>query len=849
MKNKVLMNNNIINSTTDQMAGNPSTVTKAPSEICADQGVASFFDAEPGFTTTVESKPDMSYDVGHSDITGIQEWLERPLEITRFSHGIAGDPVHTFNPWELFFTNPAVKRKIDNYALIRCKLHVKIVVNAAPIWWGNPILSYKPLTSMRVADISETNVQAMSMRPHIYLNPTTSQGGCMCLPFFYHKNWLDVNVKKDFTDMGTCHFRYLNGDGLRCSVNPTSQKVEYTVFVWASDVSLAQTTTKLSLQSKNEYATGPVSAVASTVANIAGKLVSVPFLRPYAKATEMAAGAVAGIAHIFGFSRTPVLDNPSNVKNRPFGQTADCGTHELVDRLAVDPKNELCVDSRTVGLDGTDEMTITSIATREMYLGSAVWKELDPATTALFYSAVSPGAVHPYTPGSFDVTQPSPLAFASTPFKYWRGDIVFRIMVAASGYHRGRLLIQWDPHNIITTATDVNEITSKIMDLSVTRDMEFRVPYAGIAPWLRTFQADITSNNYTFKSALGPPLAFTPNTEYMNGAFAIHVLNPATGITDTNSTLDVQVFIRGADNFEVSQPIDLPDDVTYVTSGYSLQSGDVPDHSKEEDFAPLGSSENTMIETVPTTADNTPLVCMGESVVSFRTLLKRYNYSRIQRFVIAEGAEDNGLFTKYTSLMSRWPLARGLMDDGINDYVAGPGNVSKNTLFNYLQGAFVGMRGSSRWKFNTATDTALFEKMVARRDAVLTKAKYNQRENIGYTITQSQDELAFNALPDFCNAGYTLTNPKTQEGVEVDAPMYSRYRFISASPYSIPIGMVSQGTNKDALQIQFHSVENQHFDRTIITEHHAVGDDFSFFFFLQTPVWYRDNLVPKPLPV
>jgi len=843
------MNNNINNSTTDQMAGNPSKVTKAPTEVCADQGVASFFDAEPGFTTTVESSPDVSYDVGHTDITGIQDWLERPLEVDRFSHGIGGDPVHSFKPWELFFDNPAVKRKIDNYALIRCKLHVKVVVNAAPIWWGNSVLSYTPLTSMRVADVSDTNVQAMSMRPHIYMNPTTSQGGCLCLPFFYHKNWLNVNLKQDFTDMGTCNVRYLNGSGLRCSVNPTSQKVEYTVFVWASDVSLAQTTTELALQSKNEYASGPVSGIASTVANIAGKLVSVPFLKPYAKATEMAAGAIAGIAHIFGFSRTPILDNPSNVKSRPFGQTADCGTHELVDRLVVDPKNELCVDSRTVGLDGSDEMTISSIATREMFLGSAIWKELDPATTALFYSMVSPSSVHWYTPGSDAVTQPSPLAFAAAPFKYWRGDIVFRIMVAASGYHRGRLLIQWDPHNTITTATDVNEITSKIMDLSVTRDMEFRVPYAGIAPWLRTFQTDITASNYTFKTGAGGPLAIKPNTRYHNGAFAIHVLNPATGITDTNSTLDVQVFVRGADNFEVSQPIDLPDDVTYITSGYVLQSGDVPDHSKEEDFAPLGSDENTMIATTPVNADNTPLVCMGESIVSFRTLLKRYNYSRIQRFTIADAAEDNGVFSKYTSLMPRWPLARGLMNDGINEYVAGPGNISKNTLFNYLQGAFVGMRGSSRWKFNTATDGTLFEKIVSRMDKELTILAYSERLNVGYTTAASYDEIAFNSLPNFCNGGYALTNPVSQEGMEIDAPMYSRYRFISASPYSVPLGMLEQGTKNDSIQLQLGSVLNQNFDRTSITEHHAVGDDFSFFFFLQTPVWYRDDIVPKPLPV
>jgi len=825
------MNNNNNNSNIDQLPGNITSVAKGDSVTCITEGQVSFFDAEPGFTTTVESHPDPTYNVGATSATDIAQFLGRPLEIKRWSDGLGAVTVQDIFPWEAYFDNALVKKKLDNFALIRCKLHVKILVNAAPIWWGMSALSYTPQLSMVVYDSGDATPMTASQRPHVYINPTTSQGGCLCLPFFHNSNWLDLSDKDEFTNMGRLRFQYMSSQGLRCSTNPTSQKVEYTVFAWATDVVMSQTTTAVSMQA-DEYATGPVSSVASSVANVAGKLTSVPWLKPYAKATEIGASAIGRIAHIFGFSRPAVLDNPSHVMNEPFGQMANCGTHELVDRIVLDTKNELCIDSRTVGLDGTDEMGISSIATRESFIGVAFWRENDSAEDRLFIARVTPSMV--VSTGTHS-RQPTTLDFVSRPFQYWRGDIIYRIVVAASKFHRGRLIVQWDPHARVDGGTPVNAVASQILDLSVSRDMEFRVPYAAHTPFLLTAGG---TNNYTpkagFRDTLGGIIAQSPDKEYDNGSLSIRVLNPATGMSDTNEYLDVMVFVRGADNFEVAAPINFHKDLKVVGPGYSLQADEI-----STDFSPVSDSPVPIIPTNSVDQDATYSVCMGEKITSFRALLKRYNYAEIITF---SNDPTAGIATVLSSTRSRWPLPRGRMDDGIDDFVSGPGNITNLTLFNYLQGAFVGMRGSSRWKFNTLNSVPTQEISVMRETLKLAKGTYSTH----FTVSSSANpnEVKQQLLPHVKHGGYSLTNGNTQIGVQVEFPQYSRYRFISASPYSIPLGQESQDTDTDSITLRTVQAHTGSLDRFIVTAHHAVGDDFSLFFFLRTPIYYVNTESP-----
>jgi hypothetical protein len=115
------------------------------------------------------------------------------------------------------------------------------------------------------------------------------------------------------------------------------------------------------MNSGDEYGKGIISAPASAIAKAAGMLEAIPMIAPYARATEMVATKVGQIAALFGYSRPAVISDIVLQKPSPTGNLANVDAADAVNRLTLDSKQELTIDSRTVGLDGSDQMTIDSI--------------------------------------------------------------------------------------------------------------------------------------------------------------------------------------------------------------------------------------------------------------------------------------------------------------------------------------------------------------------------------------------------------------------------------------------------------------------------------------------------------
>ena len=211
------------------------------------------------------------------------------------------------------------------------------------------------------------------------------------------------------------------------------------------------------------------------------------------------------------------------------------------------------------------------------------------------------------------------------------------------------------------------------------------------------------------------------------------------------------------------------------------------------------------------------------------------------RNAIFPTCQPNRVISRFSALQSRWPLPRGRCTDGIDTFnVTYDGNVANNCLFTYLQGAFVGMRGSARWKFNAIHRNTINDELsVARPRTALSKAGWYQDTGV---ITSVSPALAMETMiPDFEQCGYTITNQHTQCGMEVEAPHYSKLRFITSSPYATMLGNARSDTTEDAIQITLTCVEatsSYDGERQFWSQHFAVGDDFSFFYFLHTPIFF-----------
>jgi hypothetical protein len=153
----------------------------------------------------VDSEVDPTRRLQDSNDASLGNFFSRPIKVREYEWSTSSTLAEEFNPWQDFFENQRVIDRITTFNLLRCKLHVKAVINGNGFQYGRAVLAYNPLAvfddlSTHSALVSADLVQTTQL-PHVYLDPTTSAGGELLLPFFYHKNYLSI-PDGDWTDMG-----------------------------------------------------------------------------------------------------------------------------------------------------------------------------------------------------------------------------------------------------------------------------------------------------------------------------------------------------------------------------------------------------------------------------------------------------------------------------------------------------------------------------------------------------------------------------------------------------------------------------------------------------------------------
>lgn len=611
--------------------------------------------------------------------------------------------------------------RVTNFNLLRCKLHVKVVLNGNGFHYGRAIVDYQPLhttdsfTRNRL-DYRQDVVEA-SQRPHIYLDPTKSQGGTLILPLIIPANAIDI-PEQTWDTVGQLVIRSLQD--LK-HANGAADSVTVTVFAWATDVVLSVPTAnepgdlapqageytpsdiQYQPQAGDEYGKGPISRPASIIARAAGALTSAPTIGLYARATQLAASAVSAIATSFGFSR-PVLINDV-VSNKPYvmGNVANTNVPDTSTKLSLDVKQELCCDTRTFGLDGTDEMTIRSVATRESYLTSFGWLMSDPTESLLWNTEVSPITwAEVNIAGVTEYHMPA-CCFATIPFKNWRGTMKYRFQIVCSAYHKGRLKIVYDPSYPVTNEYNTNY--TYIIDIAKTRDFTMEIGWGQQYPYVGTRIMGVDTMPYS-----ETPLGGDPSIK-ANGILSVYVVNELTTPSDTViNNIQVNVFIAAGDDFEVANPASFPmDSLTWFqpqageydpNNIYVSQAGELGSQQPDADDTPTESipiqpNAHMMGATVDST-DNTNAVFFGEAITSWRQCLKRYNYHSSFFF------QTPGTLLKQTH--GDFPFYKGWAPGAIHSAynataVPTPHNYGKMTLLNWVTPAYLCRRGGIRWKY------------------------------------------------------------------------------------------------------------------------------------------------------
>lgn len=852
----------------------PGTKEEALAPLTTEQ-ITAFADQDAGWTTEKVGTYESTMDLGNNSDSELGNFLQRPIRQSAQTWVVGQPFFYKFNPWAAFCENPYVRDKIKNYKLLRMKLNVKMVISGTKFHYGRALVSYNPFTlgDQVTVDrnfVSQDLIQA-SQKPHFFLNPTKNTGGELKLPFFWPDNYLRI-PEADWQNMGDIT---ISSFANLLHANGGDDPVTITTYIWAEDVVLTTPTSadpplssqagrrgkrmskndrSNTINSQDEYGQGIISKPAAAVAKTAGALTQLPIIGPYMRATEIGANATSRIAQLFGYSRPNIVSDIVQVKPSPTGNLANTDAADGAMKLTLDSKAELTVDSRTVGLDGTDEMGILDYVKRESYLTQFTWTPGASPDTLLWNTRVEPMQLDNIA----EEIHMTPLAHMATCFEQWQGSLKFRFQVVKSDFHKGRILVRWDP-NQFTSAVDYNTNYSRVVDIAETDDFEIVVGWGQSQPWKLCGTPYKTGSNFSSTARL----LNEPNTNglYTNGILELSVLNDLVS-PSLDAPISINVFVSACDDFKLAAPRNS------VLNNYHLwpEAGDpfVSDipaprkpNAKVEVLESQSSSPNvetgdTTISDKPTASgelmtigeqsdqdDPTYTVYYGDPPCSIRELCKRYCFTR---WWYPPPADDD--LAKFNILINKnAPYYTGYDPNGIDtSSIASRMTLGPTTFHSWFTPAYAGVRGAYRKKY-------LFSASTSKQSPVVVRSNFKDYGNGFFTSYSISLLLSSMNIQKWMTANWSFdtgdgaatTNLGINNTIEVEFPYYQPKRFskartISAQDLDCNSHTVATGDVKirTAGQPADYSTNFQQYD--------AVGEDFSLFFFTGVPIYWAYNI-------
>nr|AWK77868.1 polyprotein [Renmark bee virus 4] len=791
-------------------------IDKGPIDSGAEEKIENLTDV--GGMPTEDFSKGVSVDMTHDTAYMIQNFFTRPIELSLQSVPLNSRYFVSLNPWTAITSEPSFRAKYRNYSFMRANLKIKVSVSGSLNHYGRIMIGYVPLVAYNnIANFYDgagslydfARLSYMSQLKHsIVLDVADNEPVEATFPFisfnpmarlYNQQTNANAGNLNDFANMGKIWVAVLNQ--VSCVNNVAATALSLQMYGWLEDVTMCQpTATVISIVTESkELKQGVVERVASAGADLAGSLTVVPGLQPFARASQITLKGIAELAALFGFSmpNMPISENkPNYVKNEPFLNAVNTISYNMGKKMTMDPLQEVILGSGVFGVT-EDEMAIFAMARKWSLLDQFVWANADsPLNSINWKAAVTPlnAVLGPISaPNAF--IQPTALAFAAQPFAYWHGTIEYRFEVVNSRFHRGKIMILFDPnmaqYSLITATIKLNKQNAIILDIQESNQVTVCVR------WNRhRFWQPCNLNNQVGLQSVGTnflrTLTSTGVDRYTNGFI---VVTPFTKLqSPDNSSVGVNVYIRAGEDFAVNQ-LNITNNPRIRTT---TQSNDV----STEEVSCVELNEKVL------EARHKSGLHFGEQPVSFRSYLKRF-YKTGTGSVIAT-----------TSSTYQWT---GLyLPDNANPWGTAGGNVMD--LMSYLRPAYIGYRGSVRKRLRA------WGLHYAAGDHVKV---YQNMPSTTVTATGFTDSATSG-----CDHNGTATFvPFTNAGVEVELPFYSISLFW-------PAGVDTSSTMSGLSDSQWESIQTYNYLSTFeisgnntaqtlrVVEETAYGDDSSLIYFI-----------------
>lgn len=768
-------------------------------------------------------------------------YLHRPRLIYSYSWAENGSNglKASFRPWDLYFGSADMTNKLNGYAMLRSKLHLKFLINGSPFYYGSMMAAYSPLVGYRAdtatASTTGLTLVAVSQRPHVWIENQNCSTVHMELPFLYPYPYLSLAARSTLQNMGAIDLYQF---APLLSANGTSStNVDIQVYAWAEGTEMTGPTNLPIVQSEF-VPDGQISRTASTVQAAAGALSKIPVIGAYAKATEMASKSLAGAASYFGFTNVPNTSDVQPFKPMPF-QLASTEISEPVNKLSLQTKQETTIGAAQHGGPKEDELTVKSLAGRSSFLVGTQWNTTAAPGEILFTAAVTPQM---FNSANSQVAH-TPMGWIANLFQYWRGPIKFTFKVIRSPYHRGRVQISWDSQaSTFATGPSVgnpNTLTT-VMDLDEDSECSFVVPYMKPELFLETFNTSTTGTAPWSTDAA--PVGSWPGT---NGILNVRVLNRLTA-PEPSSSATILVFVNAADEFEFAGPRE------YQTrNGDSqLQLNAATSSVLQADIA--YDDEDEAHELAPDGCDMAVYQqVFGERVTSIRELLHRSSLSFMWQGMSYNTTAGAGT-CQFKVPFKRMPPPPGVMNNAWNvgTTSSGPGQRVFYTKFHpilQMTSCFIGYKGSVNVTLNVDQPStgAVIDTLAIGRKPFGNTLTSTQRLPSLDVFGEPAVSIDLNTRSDLqaTNSGiegYALTNTRTNAGMAAQLPYYSNSGFTL-------VDLTKEYNNRDTLSDgdndwwqatwRYNKVSGADLlSGSILNAYYATGPDFDLVFFLNVPV-------------
>jgi hypothetical protein len=411
-------------------------------------------------------------------------------------------------------TNNITRVPFNSFKYWKGTIKMHIQVTATPLHQGLLAAVYIPMTTdeSSVNNIL-SNFSSLSVNQVCYLYANTNTSATLDIPFNTPLHYLDIENLSLTDAIGSLGYVYI------VVINPLQAAVSATTTV---DVSIFSQLENNSF--KLPRFTQPLSA--QSIFKKAIKSIVPP---------NIVHDTLDAAFNFLG------LDKPTDMEmqkpSKPLGTAylnAGDGI-EFIDKMCVFPSKINPVTSDTFATTN-DEMAMEDLKKRYTYLGTFSQGVSQVPGTVLANVPISPCPVPLFRGQSNKVPL---LSYLSYPFNYWKGGLTYKIQVISTSFQTTKIFFAFNYGTFLPTlTTPLNLLTGQYGEAfeinQGSNEFEFTVPY--ISKFNQLYVPN--TNNPVENSTLG--------------MLSVVVLNSLVAPNNTPTTIYYNMYIAGADDYELS---------------------------------------------------------------------------------------------------------------------------------------------------------------------------------------------------------------------------------------------------------------------------------------------------------